>query len=47
MWLVLSQPALAGALRQKGLARAAQFTWERTARETVAVYEEALRRFKP
>jgi glycosyltransferase involved in cell wall biosynthesis len=42
MWLVLSQPALAAALREKGLARAAQFTWERTARETVAVYSRAL-----
>jgi glycosyltransferase involved in cell wall biosynthesis len=42
MWLVLSQPALAAALREKGLARAAQFTWERTARETAAVYSRAL-----
>ena len=42
MWLVLSQPALAAALREKGLARAAQFSWERTARETIAVYERVL-----
>ena len=42
MWLVLSQPALAAALRAKGLARAAQFSWERTARETIAVYERVL-----
>jgi glycosyltransferase involved in cell wall biosynthesis len=42
MWLVLSQPALADALRRRGLARAAQFTWERTARETIAVYERIL-----
>lgn len=42
MWLVLSQPALAAELRTKGLARAAQFTWERTARETIAVYERVL-----
>jgi glycosyltransferase involved in cell wall biosynthesis len=42
MWLVLSQPALAAQLRAKGLARAAQFTWERTARETIAVYERVL-----
>jgi glycosyltransferase involved in cell wall biosynthesis len=42
MWLVLSQPALAAALREKGLARAAQFTWERTARETAAVYARAV-----
>ena len=42
MWLVLSQPVLAAALREKGLARAAQFSWERTARETIAVYERVL-----
>jgi glycosyltransferase involved in cell wall biosynthesis len=42
MRLVLTQPALAAALRAKGLARAAQFTWERTARETIAVYERVL-----
>jgi len=42
MWLVLSQPDVAAALREKGLARAAQFTWERTARETIAVYERVL-----
>jgi glycosyltransferase involved in cell wall biosynthesis len=29
-------------LRAKGLARAAQFTWERTARETWRVYEKVL-----
>jgi glycosyltransferase involved in cell wall biosynthesis len=38
MRLVLAQPALAAALRTRGLARAARFTWERTARETIAVY---------
>ena len=42
MWLVLTQPALAAALCAKGLARAAQFSWERTARETIAVYERVL-----
>jgi glycosyltransferase involved in cell wall biosynthesis len=42
MRLVLTQPALAAALRARGLARAAQFTWERTARETIAVYERVL-----
>jgi glycosyltransferase involved in cell wall biosynthesis len=42
MRLVLTQPALAAALRAKGLARAAQFTWERTARETIAVYERVV-----
>jgi glycosyltransferase involved in cell wall biosynthesis len=38
MRLELGQPALAARLRARGLARAAQFTWERTARETIAVY---------
>jgi glycosyltransferase involved in cell wall biosynthesis len=47
MWLVLSQPALAAALRDRGLARAAQFSWDRTARETVAVYEAVLRSYRP
>ncbi len=31
-------------LREKGLARAQQFTWERTAHELVNVYREAIRR---
>ncbi len=30
-------------LRQRGLERAATFSWEKAARETIAVYEEALR----
>jgi glycosyltransferase involved in cell wall biosynthesis len=39
--------ALAGAdlredLRQRGLARASQFTWERTARQTLAVYQRVM-----
>jgi len=42
MRLFLTQPALATALREKGLASAAQFSWERTARETIAVYERVL-----
>jgi glycosyltransferase involved in cell wall biosynthesis len=42
MRLALTQPALAAQLRARGLARAAQFTWERTARETIAVYERVL-----
>jgi len=42
MRLFLTQPALATALREKGLAHAAQFSWERTARETIAVYERVL-----
>lgn len=36
---VLESPALQGELRSKGLARAGQFSWDRTAAETVAVYQ--------
>ncbi len=39
---VLDDTALRGTLLRKGLARAGQFTWERTARQTLAVYEPAL-----
>ncbi len=42
MQRVLLGPDLAHDLRQCGLARAAQFTWEKTARETIAVYETVL-----
>ena len=42
MRLVLTQPGLAAELRARGLARAAQFSWERTARETIAVYERVV-----
>jgi glycosyltransferase involved in cell wall biosynthesis len=35
---VLERPALAAELRSKGLARAAQFNWQRTAAETIQVY---------
>jgi glycosyltransferase involved in cell wall biosynthesis len=38
---VLTDPGLAEELRARGPARAAEFTWERTARETLAVYERA------
>jgi glycosyltransferase involved in cell wall biosynthesis len=41
--LIVHDPELAGALRQKGLSRAAEFSWERCARETLAVYERVLR----
>jgi glycosyltransferase involved in cell wall biosynthesis len=37
---ILTEPDLAAALRERGLARARQYTWERTARETLAVYQE-------
>ena len=40
--LVITQPNLADALRTHGLARAAPFTWRRTAADTVAVYEQTL-----
>jgi glycosyltransferase involved in cell wall biosynthesis len=36
---VLESPALQGDLRSRGLARANQFSWDRTAAETVAVYQ--------
>ena len=37
---LLTDGDLRAELRQKGLARAAQFTWERTARATLAAYRE-------
>jgi glycosyltransferase involved in cell wall biosynthesis len=40
---VLSEPALAEELRRRGYAQAARFSWERAARETAQVYEQALR----
>ena len=39
---VLEDEVLAAELRAKGLARAQSFSWERTARETIAVYEKVL-----
>jgi glycosyltransferase involved in cell wall biosynthesis len=39
---VLSDPTLAGALRSRGFARAASFSWQQAARETRAVYREVL-----
>ena len=39
---ILADQALAQDLRARGLKRAAQFSWERTARETLAVYEQVL-----
>jgi glycosyltransferase involved in cell wall biosynthesis len=35
--------ALRETMRQGGLARAAQFSWERAADETLAVYEQVVR----
>jgi len=45
MAAVLERPELAVEYRNKGLARAAGFSWERTARLTYEVYLEARRRF--
>ncbi|MFQ5458593.1 MAG: glycosyltransferase family 4 protein [Myxococcota bacterium] len=42
--LVLSDAALAADLRERGAARAATFSWDRVARETLALYDEALAR---
>jgi glycosyltransferase involved in cell wall biosynthesis len=39
---VLENPTLRADLSQRGLRRAAEFSWERCARETVAAYEQAL-----
>jgi glycosyltransferase involved in cell wall biosynthesis len=36
------EPELADTLRTRGLERARQFTWERTARELTAAIEEAV-----
>ncbi|HKA02217.1 MAG TPA: glycosyltransferase family 1 protein, partial [Candidatus Solibacter sp.] len=43
---VASSPGLAEQLRDLSLARAKEFSWERTARATHEVYEEARRRFE-
>jgi len=42
MELVFVNPAVANDLRQRGLARAAQFSWRRTAAQTLDVYREAI-----
>ena len=39
---VLENEQLRAELRQKGFAHAAEFSWERTARETKAIYEQTL-----
>jgi glycosyltransferase involved in cell wall biosynthesis len=36
---VLQSPALQSDLRARGLARAREFSWDRTALETMAVYD--------
>ena len=40
---VLDNEILAAGMRAKGRARAEEFTWERTARQTLSAYEEAVR----
>jgi glycosyltransferase involved in cell wall biosynthesis len=40
---VLGDAGLRAEMREKGLARASQFTWERAARETIQVYREVLK----
>ncbi len=40
---VLGDPALREEVRGKGLAQAGKFSWERTARETMRVYESVVR----
>jgi glycosyltransferase involved in cell wall biosynthesis len=42
---VASHPGLVQSLRTKSLSRAADFSWERTARKTHEVYEEARKRY--
>jgi len=39
---ILDDSELAAALRQRGLARAGEFSWARAAHETLAVYEKVL-----
>lgn len=43
MAALLHSPERRAGLRQAGLARAAQFSWEETARRTLAVYRDAIR----
>jgi len=40
---LVEEPALRQSLREKGIARAAQFTWEKSAKEHLQVFEEAVR----
>ena len=42
MYSVLTNPALETELRDRSLRQASQFNWRKTARETLAVYEEVL-----
>jgi glycosyltransferase involved in cell wall biosynthesis len=40
---VLGNPALVKELRQKGIERSRQFTWQRTAQETLEIYQAVAR----
>ena len=42
IWSLLADAPLRARLAEKGRARAAAFSWQRTARETLEVYREAL-----
>jgi glycosyltransferase involved in cell wall biosynthesis len=42
MWRALTDDALRREMREKGLRRAQIFSWERTARETLAVYRKVV-----
>jgi glycosyltransferase involved in cell wall biosynthesis len=42
MAAVISQPDLRIAMAEQGLTRAATFTWQKTAQETVGVYRKVL-----
>lgn len=43
---ILTDAALAASLRERGRRRAAQFTWSRSAQQTLEVYREASARFR-
>jgi glycosyltransferase involved in cell wall biosynthesis len=42
MWRLLKDDELCEDLKSKGLARAAEFSWQRAARETLDVYHRAV-----
>ncbi len=42
IWSIINNPALRSDLIQKGFERVKQFSWEKAARETLRVYEEAI-----
>ena len=42
IYRVLNDPALAGTLRERGMIRAKEFTWEKCADETMQVFEEVV-----